>query len=112
MKCLLSAKYTIKALQKYKKAERQPIDLGKLPRNWIQLHMYKGKFYLYSPSNGPPRRIALNDSTMIVNEMERTLDLVNNVEQTGKYVYVRTKNKQQIEFKKYYQTNLSFLLLT
>jgi len=77
----------IKALQKHKKAERQPIDLGELPRNWIRLHMYKGKFYLYSPSNGSPLRIALNDSTMIVNEMERTVDLVNNVEQTSKYVY-------------------------
>jgi len=77
----------VKALQKYKKADRQPIDLGELPRNWIYLHMYKGKFYLYSPSNGSPRRIALNDSTMIVNEMERTVSLINNVKQADKYAY-------------------------
>jgi len=77
----------IKALQKYKKKPGQPIDLGKLPRNWIQLHTYKGKFYVYSPSNGSPLRIALNDSTMIVSAMERSVDLINNVKQTGKYVY-------------------------
>jgi len=76
----------LKALQKYKK-EQRAIDLGKLPHNWIQLHMYKGKFYLYSPSNGSPLRIALNDSTMIVSAMERTVSLMNHVEQTGKNAY-------------------------
>ena len=77
----------LKALQKYKKEQERPIDLGKLPRNWIQLHMYKGKFYLYSPSNGSPLRIALNDSTMIVSAMERTVSVMNHLEQTGKNAY-------------------------
>jgi hypothetical protein len=77
----------LKLLHKYKQPQRQPIDLGKLPRTWVQLHMYKGKFYVYSASNGSKLKIALNDSTTIVKEMESSVRLINDVHQKDKSIY-------------------------
>lgn len=82
-----SYRQSIKELLQYRKTPNKNISFGDLPRNWVQLHVYKGRFYVYSPSSGPQRRISLNDSTMIVQEMERSLRLMNDVQQNGKNIY-------------------------
>ncbi len=80
-------KQDVKELQKYKKPRIQPITLGELPRNWVQLHTYKERFYVYSPSNRTQRKVSFNDSTMLVKEMERMVHLINGVTQNSKDVY-------------------------
>ncbi|RZK25152.1 MAG: hypothetical protein EOO43_06245, partial [Flavobacterium sp.] len=77
----------IKALWKFRKPALKPVNLGKLPRNWVPLHMYKGKYYVYSPSNRTQLKISLNDSTLISKGMERSLDIIDNVHQKGENVY-------------------------
>jgi hypothetical protein len=78
---------SMKALQKYKKVAGRKVDLATLPRNWVQLHLYKGKYYVYSPSNRTQLRVSLNDSTLITKGMERRVDLLNDAQQTSKFVY-------------------------
>jgi hypothetical protein len=78
---------SINELLPYRKTPNKNISLGDLPRNWVQLHIYKGKFYVYSPSSGPQRQISLNDSSMIVQEMERSVRLINDVQQKNKNIY-------------------------
>lgn len=78
---------SVEELQKYKKTDEKKADLGTLPRHWVQLHQYKGKYYVYSPSNRTQLKISLNDSTLITKEMERRVDLLNNIHQVRKFVY-------------------------
>jgi hypothetical protein len=46
-------------------------DLGGLPQQWLPLYSYKGKYYLYSPSDfGNAGRRILTDSTIVYWSME------------------------------------------
>jgi hypothetical protein len=78
---------SIQELQKYKKTDGKKANLGILPHNWVQLHLYRGKYYVYSPSDRTQFKISLNDSTLITKGMERRVDLLNDAQQTGKFVY-------------------------
>jgi hypothetical protein len=78
---------SMKELQKYKKNDGKKADLSTMSRHWVQLHLYKGKYYAYSPSNRSQVKISLNDSTLITMGMERRVDLINDVQQTEKNVY-------------------------
>ena len=53
----------------------------------MQLHVYKGKYYVYSPSNGDQLKLSLNDSTMIVNDVKRSVRLISDVQQKSKDFY-------------------------
>ncbi|MFD0763683.1 hypothetical protein ACFQZI_02375 [Mucilaginibacter lutimaris] len=46
-------------------------DLAGLPKQWVPLNLYKGKYYLYAPSDGGNTRIkAITDSTIIYYDMD------------------------------------------
>jgi len=92
----------VKALKKYNKTVSQSARPQDLPENWVQLHVYKGKYYVYSPSNGDQLKLSLNDSTMIVKEMKRSVRLISDVQQMDKNIYqIQTidKNGLTLPFK-------------
>ncbi|MCO5935815.1 hypothetical protein NAF17_09690 [Mucilaginibacter sp. RB4R14] len=46
-------------------------DLAGLPKQWVPLNLYKGKYYLYAPGDGGNTRIrAITDSTIIYYDMD------------------------------------------
>lgn len=53
---------------------RKPLnkyDLAGLPKQWVPLNLYRGKYYLYTPSDGGSRGIrAITDSTVIYYDMD------------------------------------------
>ncbi|RYU90489.1 hypothetical protein EWM62_07470 [Mucilaginibacter terrigena] len=53
---------------------RKPLkeyDLSGLPKQWVPLNLYKGKYYLYAPSDGGSTQVrALTDSTVIYYDMD------------------------------------------
>lgn len=77
----------IQAIWKFRRASVDSVNLGTLPRNWVPLHLYKGEYYVYDPSNNVQLKISLNDSTLILKGMERSLRLMNDVQLKGKDVY-------------------------
>jgi hypothetical protein len=59
-------KQNLESLQRHMKKSLKRYDLAGLPREWVPLYLYKGHYYIYSPSEpGYLDRRFITDSTMV-----------------------------------------------
>ncbi len=86
-------KESMERLNIHKKPFNQ-IDLTGIPRNWCALELYKGKYYVYAPSEWSYTRVSLNDSTVIQQDMERSISLLDATSKIDKnsYKFFRIKD--------------------
>lgn len=65
---------------------KQPAKLPKhkttiIPKKWLELHAYKNKYYVYSPSDlGYNSRLRITDTTLIWHDMELNANVINSVQ--------------------------------
>jgi len=86
-------KMSLKALSKYRTKSFKKSSTLDIPRKWYALKWYKGKYYVYAPSDWSSARISISDSTFIFQDMERTVSLVHKIAKTGadRYSILRTQ---------------------
>lgn len=78
---------SIERLNIYKTKAFIDVNLTGIPRNWCPLEIYKGEYYVYSPSESSETRISINDSTKVQQNMERGVYLLEAVSRTTKNSY-------------------------
>lgn len=78
---------SVKSLLKHKQHSKDDINFGTMPRNWVELHRYKGEYYVYAPAKAKEVKVSFNDSTMIVQSAKKEVRLINGVQQIDKNNY-------------------------
>ncbi|MES2830071.1 MAG: hypothetical protein V4687_18075 [Bacteroidota bacterium] len=80
---------SIDRLQKYNK-RTGPVNLHDLPQTWVELHRYKGEYYIYAPAKVSETKVSLSASTMIVRDAKNEIRLIDSVQQTDKNNFLVT----------------------
>ncbi|WP_285058172.1 hypothetical protein [Pedobacter ginsengisoli] len=80
-------KESIRRLKSFKVKANKPLRITDIPLNWCKLSLYKGKYYLYAPSDWSYTRVSLSDSIFIEMGMERMIYGTSSFSKTGENSY-------------------------
>ena len=86
-------KMSLKELSKHRTKSFKKSNTLDIPLKWYALKWYKGRYYVYAPSDWSSVRILISDSTFIFQQMERAISLIHQIEKTGtdRYSILRTQ---------------------